>query len=245
LLPSSPGGLKGSWPYRTYPTQRYVFCIKKQSYIEKNSNFAISENNNMQNQNQDNKTNKIIKVNIFQTSMTLGTYLGLYLTLVNLTFVLALKFSLFNLLFIPLFLGIPVAAYFIQKIFRDRNNLKFFPIPVSWIIALLTFIFATVLSCVIAFLYLQFLDNGALATGIMAKFETIKAAGLTNVTDPQMIETYNNSISNMEQNIKWFYSLTPLEMTKLLIQSCFMWGNLISLFVGLITSRNRIRNLLK
>ena len=111
---------------------------------------------------------KIIRINILQTSMTLGTYLGAYIILAYLVTLLTVKYPALSLLAVPLFIGIPVVAFFLIRRFRDSTQVPFFPFPISWMLSILTFLFATVLSCMVAYLYLRFLDNGALAAGLTA-----------------------------------------------------------------------------
>ena len=41
----------------------------------------------------------------------------------------------------------------------------------------------------------------------------------------------------MQQTIAWFCSLPASAMTKQLIQSSLMWGNIISLIIGLLTAK--------
>jgi len=183
---------------------------------------------------------RIIRINILQTSMTLGTYLGAYIILVYLAIMLTIRYSILSLLAIPLMFGIPVVAFFLIRRFRDSTNAPFFPFPVSWMISILTFLFATVLSCMVAYMYLRFLDHGALATGLTARMDLIiqsSDAVTATLTDPTQIEQYNNTINLMQQTIAWFCSLPASAMTKQLIQSSLMWGNIISLIIGLLTAK--------
>ena len=86
------------------------------------------------------RENKVIKINLMQVSMTLGTYLGLYITLVYAITALSVKYIALSLFAVSLMLGIPVIAFFLIKRFRDANCKPFFPFPVSWIISILTFL---------------------------------------------------------------------------------------------------------
>ena len=184
--------------------------------------------------------NKIIRINILQTSMTLGTYLGAYIILAYLVSVLTVKYTALSLLAIPLFIGIPFVAFFLIRRFRDSTQAPFFPFPVSWILSILTFLFATVLSCMVAYLYLRFIDNGALAAGLTARMNEIMQSSQTmtaTMTDPAQVEQYNKTMELMQQTIAWFCSLPASAMTKQLIQSSLMWGNIISLIIGLLTAK--------
>ena len=183
---------------------------------------------------------KIIRINILQTSMTLGTYLGAYIILAYLASVLTVKYAAISLLAVPLLFGIPVVAYFLIRRFRDSTKAPFFPFPVSWMLSILTFLFATVLSCMVAYLYLRYIDNGALAASLTARMDMMlqsSQAMTATMTDPAQIEQYNKTMELMQQTITWFCSLPASAMTKQLIQSSLMWGNIISLIIGLITAK--------
>jgi len=183
---------------------------------------------------------KVIRINILQVSMTLGTYLGAYIILVYLAMVLTVKYAAVSLLALPLMFGIPVVAWFLIRRFRDQTQAPFFPFPVSWMLSILTFLFATVLSCMVAYLYLRFIDNGALAAGLTARMDLMmqsSQAVTAAMTDPAQVEQYNKTMEMMQQAVAWFCSLPATAMTKQLIQSSLMWGNIISLIIGLITAK--------
>ena len=184
--------------------------------------------------------NIIVRINILQTSMTLGTYLGAYIILAYLATVFTVKYAALTLVSRPLLLGIPVVAYFLIRHFRESTKAPFFPFPVSWMLTILTFLFATALSCMAAYMYLRFLDNGALAAGLTARMDMIIQSSqevTAAMTDPVQVEQYNKTMELMQQTIAWYCSLPASAMTKQLIMSSLMWGNIISLVVGLLTAK--------
>lgn len=183
---------------------------------------------------------KTVRINLMQVSMTLGTYLGIYMILAYLFTAMTVKYAALSLLSIPLVLGIPVVAFLLIKHFRDSTGIPFFPFPLSWMLSILTFLFATVLSCMTAYLYLRFIDNGALANGLMARMDMMMQSTQTviqTMTDPVQVEQYNKTMELMQQTISWFCSLPASGKTKQLIQSSLMWGNILSLIIGLITAK--------
>lgn len=187
--------------------------------------------------------NKVIKINIIQVSMTLGTYLGLYIILVYALTALSVKYMALSLISMPLIMGIPVVAFFLIRRFRDANCKPFFPFPVSWILTILTFLFATMLSCMVVYLYLRFIDNGAFAASIMARLNEYLLASdsvVQTMTDQAQIEQYNATMDLFKQTVTWFCSLPASGMTKQILQSSLMWGNILSLIIALITAK-RIR----
>ena len=186
---------------------------------------------------------KVIKIHLFQVAMTLGTYLGSYIILVYLVTALAVRFAGLSLIAMPLFVGIPVVAFLLVKRFRDNNAMPFFPFPISWIITILMFLFATVLSCMVAYLYLRFIDHGAFTAGIMTHMEAVIQStneAIAAMTDPVQIEQMNTFLDLMRQTVTWFCSLPASGITKQLIQSSLMWGNILSIIIALITAK-RIR----
>ena len=187
--------------------------------------------------------NKVIKINLLQVSMTLGTYLGIYTILVYAITALSIKYMALTLISLPLMLGIPVVAFFLIKKFRDTNCKPFFPFPISWILSILTFLFATMLSGMAAYLYLRFIDNGTFAAAVMERLNAYMAASDSikqSMTDPAQIEQYNATMDLFKQTVTWFCSLPASGMTKQLIQSSLMWGNILSLIIAIITAK-RIR----
>ena len=183
---------------------------------------------------------QVIRINILQTSMTLGTYLGAYIILAYFAMALTVKYTMVSLLALPLLFGIPFVAFFLIRRFRDSTKAPFFPFPVSWMLTILTFLFATVLSCMAAYMYLRFIDHGALASGLMARMEDMMAqsdAFTSALSDPAQIEQYKSTMELMRQTVTWFCSLPASGITKQLIQSSLMWGNILSLIIGLVTAK--------
>ena len=183
---------------------------------------------------------KIIQINILQTSMTLGTYLGVYMILVYAFMALSVRYTALTLISMPLMLGIPVIAFFLIKRFRDANCMPFFPFPISWMLTILMFLFATMLSCMAAYLYLRFIDKGAFSAAfmeLMNSFILAQESVTSGMTDPAQIEQYNSTLEMFRQTITWICSLSPSGMTKQLLQSSLMWGNILSLIIAIITAK--------
>ena len=144
------------------------------------------------------KENKIIRINVLQVAMNVGTALGVYLIVFYLLLALAVKHAGLTLLALPMMLGIPVFAWYLIRRYRDSTNIPFFPFPVSWMLSILTFLFATALSCMAAYLYLRFLDHGELAQALMENREIVMsrerlaqlACGYDFVGETNIIDVY-------------------------------------------------------
>ena len=182
----------------------------------------------------------VIRINLLQTAMTLGTYLGLYMILVYVFTALSIKYMALSLVSLPLMLGVPVVAFFLIKRFRDENCKPFFPFPVSWMLTILMFLFATALSCMAAYLYLRFIDNGAFSAIMMERLNAyVQASDLMaqNMTDAAQIEQYNQTMEQFKQYFTWLCSQPADQLTKQLLQSALVWSNLLSLIIGIIASK--------
>lgn len=220
--------------------QRYCFYSKQQPLIKKKSLNLHMILMKMDEQG----LPKAIMIPLFQVAMTLGTYLGGYILLAYIATALSVKYSAFSFIAMPLFLCIPVVAFILVKRYRDQNCKPFFPFPISWMISILMFLFATVLSCMMVYLYLRFIDHGALAAGIMARMELLMQSSdqeIAKLTDPAQIEQMKSVMDLMRQSITWFCSLPASGVTKQLIQSSLFWGNILSLIIALFTAK-RLRS---
>ena len=60
------------------------------------------------------------------------------------------------------------------------------------------------------------------------------------LADPVQAEQYNSTMELFKQTITWFCSLPASGMTKQLVQTSLMWGNILSLVIAIITTK-RIR----
>lgn len=232
LLRSSPGGFRGSWPYRTYPVQRYIyFPYKALHHAEKNANFAFLDLSSKTARQKTMAERKIIKINVLQVTMTMGTWLGLYQTVKLLSVPLGVSNPGFSLLFPLLAIGSPFFAWYLIRRFRDRTTPKFFPFSMGWMITLLTYLFATMLSCMVAYLYLRYVDKGALFSQMSKMFhdssELLVASGMTQADASAQIARITEFID----------SLTVVSAIKELISNSLFWGSICALVIAAVTAK--------
>ena len=183
---------------------------------------------------------KIIRINLMQASMTLGTYLGIYVIVLYAVFALSLRFSALSVLSLPLMIGVPFVAYFLLKRFRDRNSPEAFPFPVSWMIAILMFLFSTILSCMAAYMYLRFIDHGQIAAGLKSMMDAISLSAsqtTAGMTDATQIEAFNTQMETIGKYVDWMCGLPASGLTKILVQASLTWCNILSLIIGLLTTK--------
>ncbi len=177
---------------------------------------------------------KLQNINISQGAMRLGIWLGLYQTVKLALFPLALKYPTLTLLLIIVAVGVPFFLWRLVRNFRDNETNGFFPFISAWLLSMMTILFATMISSIVAYLYLRYIDGGSFMTAMAAQMEASKAMIFSG--DLPVADT-NAAVKTVENVIELFSSMTPLEFTKQIISSTLFWGNLFSIVIALITAR--------
>ena len=170
-------------------------------------------------------------ISILDATMKLGLGLGLYQIVKMVMFLLGMKATAAGMLFIVMALGVPFFAARLIRRFRDRECMGFLPFSVSWIITILTFLFATVLSSLAVYLYLRFIDNGAFSDAMVSGIDSYR----------QGLETADagnaaGMAGQFDALKELFSTMTPTEMTKQFVGMSLFWGNLLSVVIALFTT---------
>lgn len=178
-----------------------------------------------------------IKISVSQAAMKNGLMLGAYTILAYGVFVLSIHVPFLNILALLLFLGIPVAAYIIQKRFRNMNCPEFFPFSISWMLSLLTFLFKSVIGALAAYVYMRYLDHGALAQAVSDSFEAIVPIYTDSGVNADDLDTLGAIIES-------FKYITPGTFARQLFETTLFWGNMLSIAIAALTAKGSIRTLM-
>lgn len=174
-------------------------------------------------------------IDLLQSAMMLGLWLGLY-QIVKLALVpLALKFQILAFPLMLMAVGVLPFALKLVRRFRENNNLPTFPFISAWLLSLMTFLFATMLSAIAVYVYLKYMDDGFIASALMEAIEESREAYLSILSGEdaaKMGETF-------DQIAEILPYMTPSVAVKELVASELSWGNIFSLLIALITSRNK------
>ncbi len=175
---------------------------------------------------------------ILQAAMVLGVWLAGYQIIKLALFVFTLKSQLLALPFFAMAAGVPFIACRLVRKFRDSNSMNIFPFITAWLLTLMTFLCATVLSGVVAFVYLNWFDHGflvsALSEQISESLQIYQSAGNT-----ASMQKMTEMTEMMEDVQKMLDGMTPVTMTRWLISSALSWGNIFSLVIAILTARIR------
>lgn len=171
---------------------------------------------------------------LINVAMTLGTYLGLYQIVKYALIVLSLNSPLFSLLLMVAIIGVPFFIYFLIKRYRDKYTEDYFPFAISWMLTLITIFFATLLSVMICYLYMRYIDRGTLFDSIINQLQNMKEFYSTSD-----IANSTELVSQLDMIMDLFKSITIKELTKQLLSVSLFWGNLIAIAVALFTAKNK------
>lgn len=173
------------------------------------------------------------RISISQTAMRLGLWLGLYQSVKLAMVPLATKSALAGIVFGLLAISVPFVAYRLIRKFRDDNTADFFPFISSWLITILMFLFATMISSVVAYLYMRYADNGSIQTFLIARMEESRAvfAGTDEAAGT------NEMLAMADQTIDLFKAMNPLTTAKMLVSNSMFFGNIFSVVIALATAR--------
>lgn len=179
-----------------------------------------------------------IQFNIMDAAMKLGLMLGVYQVAKLALAVVAVHGStLAGVLLILVAIGVPAFLWWIVREYRNRNCKLLFPFALAWLTSILTCLFASVIAGVATYIYMQYLDNGAFASGILSQLELVKesanAAQANGTADAESVQVYLNQIEAVS---KLLASLTPKQAVMQMFNNNLFWGNLFSLVVGFATS---------
>lgn len=198
---------------------------------------------------------KIVRINVFQTSMALGGKLGLYMIVTYLIMGLSIilpslsasKFStgmagVMSFLSLPLFIGTAFIAYFLIRHFRDRNSPEVFPFPIAWMLTLLMFLFATVFSSMAAFAYFKFIDHGVFGQAMMARLDEALAVMNAAQSAASQTEMFGTQMDTLMDTARWMFSQSASGLTKMIAQSSLTIGNILSILIAiLVTKRIKLK----
>ncbi len=179
---------------------------------------------------------KYYTIDIMQSSMVLGLWLGSYQVVKFAMVPLSIKFPILGLPALILFIGVPFVAWKLIRNFRDTNTGGFFPFITAWLLSLMMFLFATMISSIAVYIYLRYIDNGFIIPAIVGQLhESRQIAESTGMMGDSadyfdQIEEFASSVSQ----------LSPLQLTKQITGSTLSGGNILSIIIAVITAKYKL-----
>jgi hypothetical protein len=160
--------------------------------------------------------------NIQYYAMLFGTYLGIFWILKFPFFPLGIRYPFLIIVFVGLTLAVPFLAYYYARQFRDKICGGTISFVNSWILLLLMYVFASLLTAIAHFIYFRFIDGEFLMDTYADMLKSIK-------NNPMLPKNYYIEAKAM---ISQLQSLTPIKITLQLISQNVFYGNILALITA-------------
>ena len=166
-------------------------------------------------------------------AMAYGTSMGIYwiLKFMLVPFIFSVPFA--SLAFLGLTAAVPFLGYFFARQYRNRycpnKQIGFMQ---AWMFSLLMYAFAALLVAVAHYVFLQYIDGGAMITAYREILDELK-----NST-PEMDEL----LTQYHQAADLVASMSPIELTIQLVMNNLFYGMILALPTGFVVSIKRNQN---
>lgn len=170
------------------------------------------------------------KINLQWYAMHFGTYMGVFWIAKFILLPTGLNNSILLFVFLLLTIAVPFVGYRYARSFRDNvcgGTISFIQ---SWIFLFFMYLFASLLTAVVHYIYFRFFDNGLFIDTYAANMEELK-------TIPALSETVN--LSSYEAAIKIVRALSPIELTMQLFTNNMFWSSIIALITSLFVTKKK------
>jgi hypothetical protein len=166
------------------------------------------------------------KQHLQKYAMHFGTYMGLYWILKFIIFPIGLVVPFLLFLFICLTIAVPFLGYYYVRTYRDKicgGSIRF---AHAWVFTLFMYVFASILTAAVHFLFLRFIDQGR-TVGILEKMLQ---------TDIAEMEPYKSSVQTL---IDLMQTIPPIDMTIQLMSRNVVVGSILAIFTALIVMKRK------
>ena len=166
-----------------------------------------------------------------ECAMRYGTIMGLFWAFKFVLFPIGLTIPIFQIVFALLTLFVPILGYLFTRRYRILYCDGVMGFRQAFTFCLFMFMFASLLIAVVHYIYFQYLDNGYIYNEYLNLISQLKSA-----TD---VKENLQSLNQLEESLKIFSSLTPIEITFQLITFNLFSGLLMALPIAALTMRKK------
>ena len=164
-----------------------------------------------------------------QYAMLLGTYMGVFWIAKFCLIPSGLTNTFLMLLFFGLTLVVPYMAYYFTKLYRDRVLGGGIGFSHAWLFIASMFIYASLLTAVGHYVYLEFMDNGYIIDTYNGMLNQLKAEQIPGTED---------YIEQMRQGLDLLAGMTPIELVVQQLSNNIFTGMLLALPLALMVRKN-------
>ena len=167
---------------------------------------------------------------ILNFSMEYGSYLGLYFIVKFLLATLSLRFAICDVLSALMLVGIPFVLYYLMIRFRRQNGGASF-YSLLWMLGILLFFFASMISGLAEYIYYAYIDPQYIHNQVTALLSLLESM-------PSLQE--NEMMNLARQGFENGAIPSPIEMVIQTMWANVFFGSLLSMIVAWPANRKRI-----
>ena len=164
-----------------------------------------------------------------QFAMMMGTYMGVFWIAKFCLVPMGLTHIFLMLLFIGLTLCVPFMAYYYTKLYRDRllgGGISFMH---AWLFTTSMFIYASLLTAVAHYVYLEYIDNGYILDTYNGMLNELKAEQIPGT------EAYINQI---REGLNQLATMSSIELVIQQLSNNIFFGMVWAIITALIVRKN-------
>ncbi len=164
-----------------------------------------------------------------QFAMLLGTYMGVFWIAKFCLVPMGLTHTFLMLLFFGLTLCVPFMAYYYTKLYRDRVLGGGIGLGHAWLFTTSMFIYASLLTAVAHYVYLEYMDNGYILNTYNGMLNELKAEQIPGT------ETY---INQMREGLNQLASMSSIELVVQQLSNNIFFGMVWAIITALMVRKN-------
>ena len=164
-----------------------------------------------------------------QYAMLLGTYMGVFWIAKFCLVPRGLTHTFLMMLFFALTLCVPYVAYKYTKMYRDRVLGGSISWGHAWLFVTSMFIYASLLTAVAHYIYLEFMDNGYI-------LDTYN--GMLNELKAEQIPGTENYINQMREGLNMLAGMSSIELVVQQLSNNIFFGMVWAVITALMVQKN-------
>ena len=161
--------------------------------------------------------------------MLLGTYMGVFWIAKFCLVPMGLTHTFLMLLFIGLTLCVPFMAYYYTKLYRDRVLGGGISLGHAWLFVTSMFIYASLLTAVAHYVYLEYMDNGYILNTYNGMLNELKAEQIPGS------EAY---INQMREGLNQLAGMSSIELVVQQLSNNIFFGMVWAIITALMVRKN-------
>lgn len=161
-----------------------------------------------------------------------GIWMGIYLTLISVCFLMSVRLPILSMLIFPLLLGVPAVLYvLLRKVVKSEPG--YCRVPAMWVCGIWIFVFGSLICGLISALWIILFDPDFIQQYFRNSIAMMEQTNLKSA--------YASEIAQLKQALRSGTLPSPMEFVFTMIWSTSFFGSLLSLVVGWLICRIKLK----